>query len=294
MIDTKVTDIETDIKIDRSSVLMSEILLNFLMVVVILGLLSGSWLFVLWLNKPGNFPIKKVALVTQLENQKSQELQGATINALSGGFFSLNVDQLRVQLLEQLPWIKSVSVRKIWPDKLLVDIVEHKPIARWLSVEEGDNLSFAAQLLSSQLLSQDGIIFNPLLNAKQEKKFAQMILLTGSASNAEKILTQCVQFSKKLQAVDLALTQCGMNKRRSWQLKVFLKSVSTQELFNNDIEIKLGKENVVQHFERFVQVFSGQLKNYIMSIIMVDLRYSNGFAVKWTPVNSLLDLSDET
>ncbi len=290
MIDTKATDIE----INPSSVSIFKILLNFLTFIVLLGLLSGSWLFIHWLNQPGNFPFKKLALVTQLDNQNSQTLQSVTINALNGGFFSLNVDRLRIQLLEQLPWIKSVSVRKIWPDKLLLDIVEHKPIARWLSVDLMDTLSSEIQNSNSQLLSRDGIIFDPSLTSKQEKKLTQMILLTGSASNIKKILTQCIQFSKKLQLLDLGMKQCGMNKRRSWQLNVFIKSVNSQELFDNNIEIKLGKENVMQHFERFSRAFSGQLKNYMISIIMVDLRYSNGFAVKWKPVNTLLDISDET
>ena len=283
MNDAKMTDI-------TSSFSTIELWINFLLFLVILGLLSSSWLFVHWLHKPENFPFKKVMLVTQLENQKSEELQKVTISSLNGGFFSLNVDDLRIQLLKRLPWIQLVSVRKVWPDKLVIDIVEHHPIARWLSVEQTDK-----EYSIFQLLSKEGVIFNPLLSTQQEKKFAKMILLTGSANNAEKILAQCVQFSKKLQELNLALRQCGVNKRRSWQLKIFLKTVDNQELFENDIEIKLGKKNVVQHFERFTQTFSGQLKNYIMSIIMVDLRYSNGFSVKWKPVNILLDtVSDKT
>ena len=130
-----------------SEAVKNKILTKLLLLMVLMVLLTTSWLFVSWLNKPGNFPFKKVELVNQLENQKSKELQNITANALNGGFFSLNVDQLRADLLAKLPWVKSVSVRKVWPNKLLVKIVEHKPVARWLSVEK--NNDFASSIGAS-------------------------------------------------------------------------------------------------------------------------------------------------
>lgn len=249
-----------------------KVLTTLLLLMIFVGLLTASWLFMSWLTKPGNFPFKKVELVNQLENQKSKELQRMTANVMNGGFFSLNVDQLRADLLAKLPWVKSVSVRKVWPDKLLLKIIEHKPVARWLSVEKNSDLN------ETQLLSQNGIVFNPVLTDKQERQFAQMTLLTGTNSNAEKVLTNCVQINKKLKQLGLAVKQCGMNERRSWKLKLSL---------NNDLDLKLGKEKIIQKLERFINVFSGQLKQYLSSIESVDLRYSNGFSVKWIPAASI-------
>lgn len=236
----------------------------------------SSWLFVSWLNKPGNFPFKKVELINPLENQESKELQKITARALNGGFFSLNVDELRAELVAELPWIKSAAVRKVWPNKLLVDIVEHKPVARWLSIEKK-----AAE--NTQLLSQKGIVFSPLLTARQKQKFAQMALLTGTGSNAEKVLKNCVLINKQLNQLELAIKQCGMNKRRSWMVKL-----SSEHEFN----IKLGKDKIMRHLERFIKVFSGQLKPYISSVKSADLRYSNGFSVQWKPVEIVTDTLD--
>lgn len=249
-----------------------KVLTTLLLLMILLGLLTASWLFMSWLTKPGNFPFKKVELVNQLENQKSKELQRMTANVMNGGFFSLNVDQLRADLLAKLPWVKSVSVRKVWPDKLLLKIIEHKPVARWLSVEKNSDLN------ETQLLSQNGIVFNPVLTDKQERQFAQMTLLTGTNSNAEKVLANCVQINKKLKQLGVAVRQCGMNERRSWKLKLSL---------NNDLDLKLGKEKMIQKLERFINVFSGQLKQYLSSVESVDLRYSNGFSVKWIPAASI-------
>jgi len=244
------------------------VLTTLLLLVTFVGLLTASWFFISWLTKPGNFPFKKVELVNQLENQKSKQLQRMTGNMMNGGFFSINVDQLRADLLSRLPWVKSVSVRKVWPDKLLLKIIEHKPVARWLSVEKSNKLN------ETQLLSQSGIVFNPVLTDKQERQFAQMTLLTGTNSNAEKVLTNCAQINKRLKQLGLGIKQCGMNERRSWKLKLSL---------NNDLDLKLGKEKIMQKLERFINVFSGQLKQYLSSVESADLRYSNGFSVKWIP-----------
>jgi len=244
------------------------VLTTLLLLVTFVGLLTASWFFISWLTKPGSFPFKKVELVNQLENQKSKQLQRMTGNMMNGGFFSINVDQLRADLLSRLPWVKSVSVRKVWPDKLLLKIIEHKPVARWLSVEKSNKLN------ETQLLSQSGIVFNPVLTDKQERQFAQMTLLTGTNSNAEKVLTNCAQINKRLKQLGLGIKQCGMNERRSWKLKLSL---------NNDLDLKLGKEKIMQKLERFINVFSGQLKQYLSSVESADLRYSNGFSVKWIP-----------
>ncbi len=238
---------------------------------VMMIIIASLGIVVSWLNKPGNFPFKKVELVNQLENQESSELQRIAAEALNGGFFSLDVDAFRAELVKQLPWVKSVSVRKLWPDKLAIEIIEYKPVVRWQSVDSHSSMQ------AKQLLSREGVIFKPHLTAAQIVKFEQMVLFFGPKMNAGKILEKCYVISKKLTSLGLGIQHCGMNNRRTWKLNLtgFKKNRAIT------IEIKLGKNNVIQSLERFVQVFSGKLEPYLDSIESVDLRYSNGFSVKW-------------
>jgi len=198
---------------------------------------------------------------------------------LKGGFFSLNIDQLRADLLARLPWVTSVSIRKVWPDKLLIKIVEHKPVARWLSVGKSD------RKIGTQLLSEQGVAFTPQLTDKQKLKFSHMVLLTGTITNVKKILTNCVQINNQLKKLDIHIKQCGMNERRSWGIKLAL---------DNEVDIKLGKEKIMLQLERFSEVFSGQLKKYLSSIESADLRYANGFSIKWKAVEVLDDKLTDT
>ncbi|WP_198266308.1 cell division protein FtsQ/DivIB [sulfur-oxidizing endosymbiont of Gigantopelta aegis] len=257
-------------QVQKKKVQWKNLLARLLLIIVLSSLVIVASVFVNWLVKPGNFPFKKVELVNQLANQESRELQEVAAKVLNGGFFSLNVDYFRQDLLAKLPWVKMVSVRKVWPDKLLIEITEYRPVVRWQSVDK-----------TLHLLSQEGVIFSPRLTMNQKEKFARLALFSGPESSAETVLQQCFTMNNNLKKIALTIKKCGMNKRRAW----FLELTSTEVNLLDDIDIQLGKENVMQQLERFVQVFSGKLKRYLSSIERVDLRYANGFSVKWNEVS---------
>ena len=54
---------------------------------------------------------------------------------------------------------------------------------------------------------------------------------------------------------------------------------------SNGIVIKLGKENVMQNLHQYIDVFSDQLSKYFDQVDYADLRFSNGFSVKWKVTN---------
>lgn len=228
-----------------------------------------------WLYKPGNFPIRKVELANKLENQESRELQQVAANTLNGGFFSLDVEQFRANLLARLPWIKTVAVRKVWPNKLLLSITEHKPVVRWLTLKKDQQIHEVQSAGEFELLSDEGIIFRPEFTEKQQLKFNRLALLTGPENSARKVLRICLQIHDNLKQLNAGIKRCGMNERRTWML-----------VLNNDIEIKLGKENIMRRLKRLIGVFSEQLQHYTGLVDYADLRYSNGFSIKWNSANA--------
>ncbi len=252
---------------------MVYILPKILFIVIFMVVLVSSWFFVDWLYQPDSFPIKQVKLENQLKNQKSNELQVIASKAVNGGFFSLDIDKFRSELLSSLPWVEEVRVRKFWPDKLLVSIKEYQPISRWISI---DNVQKNPQHSQNdiELLSRNGVIFYPKLTDKQTKKFNRMAVLSGPEMNAKIILETCVKINNSLKKLKSRVQQCGMNGRRSWLITL-----------NNGIVIKLGKENVMQNLHQYIDVFSNQLSKYFDQVDYADLRFSNGFSVKWKVTN---------
>ena len=121
-----------------------------------------------------------------------------------------------------------------------------------------------------ELLSRDGIVFSPELSEKQRKKFNGLAVLTGPEMSTKNILETCFSINENLKPLKTRVKQCGMNGRRSWLITL-----------KNGIIIKLGKDNVMQNLTQYIDVFSGQLSQYFEKIDYADLRFSNGFSVKW-------------
>jgi len=209
--------------------------------------------------------------VNKLENQQKDELLTVVAEHLNGGFFSLEIEKFSRQLTEKLAWIKSVSVKKVWPDKLQLTIIEYTPVVRWQSVNIVGTGKTNSQ---SSLISQYGVIFKPELTQAQQKKFNSMVVLTGSDDSAGKVLLQCMEINKQLKQLALGIKHCGMNNRRSWTTTMVLKD-------GQNVTLKLGKREVMKKLTGFIDIFSGRLKRYLALIDYADLRYSNGFTIFW-------------
>ncbi len=51
--------------------------------------------------------------------------------------------------------------------------------------------------------------------------------------------------------------------------------------FSNGIEVKQGRENLMQRLRRFVDIYPRVLSERSSEVATVDLRYISGFAVRW-------------
>jgi len=62
-------------------------------------------------------------------------LQARLATQLGNSLFSFKVDAARDEVLND-PWVKSATVRKVYPDTIVVDVIERKPVALWQSKGE--------------------------------------------------------------------------------------------------------------------------------------------------------------
>jgi len=62
-------------------------------------------------------------------------LQARLATQLGHSLFSFKVDAAREEVLND-PWVRSATVRKVYPDTIVVDVVEREPVALWQSKGE--------------------------------------------------------------------------------------------------------------------------------------------------------------
>ncbi|MBW5802359.1 FtsQ-type POTRA domain-containing protein [Coxiella endosymbiont of Ornithodoros amblus] len=210
------------------------------------SLLAG----IITLHNPKTLPFRQIKITVSSDHIKMVELKDIVVHHIQGGFFSFNASTLQTALMS-LPWVHNMSVRRIWPNELEIQVEEQRPIARWNQ---------------NELITQKGEIFSPPL-ATIPQNIPQ---LSGPNNSEENVLNQFQQFSQLLIPFHAVVTALSLTKRGAWSL-----------ILNGHAQIFLGDKNIDQRFKQFVHLYPKIIGENINRVEYVDLRYSNGLAIQW-------------
>jgi cell division protein FtsQ len=194
-------------------------------------------------------PIRSIQLTGTFENLDQREVESTLQRYIGKGFFSLDIHQLQ-QTLKAKSWTDSVSVRRIWPDKLRVTITEKKPIARW----DDDHL-----------LSESARVF-----AARSADFGHLPLVHADNHQPDWVLRQFQKLQAQFNRVDEPVVSLQVDSRGALDVTLI-----------NGLQIKLGRDHIDHKIDRLVNIYQQQILPRREKIERIDLRYSNGFAVAW-------------
>ncbi len=205
---------------------------------------------VVYLQDPETLPVRKVRIESPMK-QVTQDALRAVIEAHARrGFLGLDVDAIRHEL-EAMPWVYHATVRRGWPDVLVVRVEEEQAVARWGS---------------RGLLNRYGDLFQP-----DEREGALALPNLMGPSGTEKIVAEKYrQMVDMLTPLGLKVERLTMDERRAWSVEL-----------SNGLQMVLGRDDTHLRLLRFVRVYAGVLKPRLDAIDGIDLRYTNGFAVRW-------------
>ncbi len=195
-----------------------------------------------------NSPLRYVDVAT---------VRSAALPRIRGNFFTADLAAVR-SAFEMVPWVQRASVRREWPNKLIVSIDEYRVLGAW-GEQDG------------RLLSVDGYLFTANLGeAEAEGRLPQLI---GPDDSAHEVAARLGDLRDWLAPLKLAPRELELSKRYAWTAKL-----------NNGITLKLGRIQEREAFklrvERFVTSYprlSAQLSSRIET---VDMRYPNGLAYR--------------
>ncbi|MCL1596833.1 FtsQ-type POTRA domain-containing protein [Parasutterella secunda] len=150
------------------------------------------------------FTIRSVELSGEIDHISSLHFRRVLGNTASGTFFNVNLDAIREAALKA-PWVKSANVRRVWPNKINIEITEYKPLALW---EDGRLVSVNGELFAANPEEVD----NPLALPE----------FFGRAEMVEEVTRRYKRFNKMLQVVmpKARVTEVSVNDRDSWALAI--------------------------------------------------------------------------
>ncbi|MCL1147378.1 cell division protein FtsQ/DivIB [Shewanella sp. 10N.261.52.F9] len=201
------------------------------------------------LNDADALPIEAVAVKGERIYTEDEEIQLALQDLMQRSFFSADVNQVQ-DALEALPWVYQASVRREWPAKLKIYLVEQKPVAHW----NGD-----AWLN----------IYGEVFDAPMKEGIPNLPFLTGPEEQGKSVLTTYQQLGELLRINGFNLQSLSLSPRHAWHAEL-----------NNGIKLELGREDKMARIQRFIHVYP-QLAKQDKQVAIVDLRYDTGLAVGW-------------
>jgi cell division protein FtsQ len=152
----------------------------FLKIIAILLLLGGLVFGFNYLYNSKYFKIKTVIVTGNSHYSSGQIIKAADV-AVGANIFEINKKNIEDKLTAELTWISSISLRKVFPDKIEISITERKPYIRlvyggkyFILDKEAvvlDEISVdQSSLYSGYLLVNNGIKFYPEIGEKIAKK----------------------------------------------------------------------------------------------------------------------------
>ena len=253
--------------------------------VVMAALVFAAYTAVRWAANQPVFAIRAIT-VSNAQNGPLNHVQATQVAQfcvprLTGTLFTNDIEATRAAF-EALPWVHRATVRRQWPNRLLVTLEEHRALARWNDADGNRFVSVAGEAF----------------NAPGEKTIgAALPLLLGPEGSEKEVAVRYEEFRERLSAIAKTPALVALSPRQAWTIKLANHAVPSEKknatpnatvsdavAAHEGLTLDLGREqprsSVLSRLERFTAHYSATLGRFSAHVEAVDLRYPNGFAAR--------------
>lgn len=205
-----------------------------------------------WVTRQPAFDFREVVVNGSLQRASGAHLEAVIREELAGTFFTMNLDQARVSL-GRVPWVRRITLRRQWPQRLEIGVEEHVPLARWNA---------------TALVNVDGEVFA----AEYDGELPQF---EGPEGHAAEMAAHYREWNEVLAPLALAVEAMRLSPRGGWYLRTRGEG--------GTLALELGRDEPSARLARFLAAHGrtlGALARTGTRIEHVDLRYRNGFAAR--------------
>ena len=191
-----------------------------------------------------NYPIDEVDINTNDVNYNQQRIDNLISTIYGKDLISLDISNIQKYIVEDI-WIKDAEISKSFPSTIKIKIIQHQPLA----------------IYNSKLMMRDGSII------KSDNISYELPVVEDNAnnvSNSRRILTISTE---NLNKIDLKIKR----------IEIFNSLVkihtSKYTLISDRLNLELNLNRLALSLNDLVEAFDQEINS-------IDMRYSNGFAIK--------------
>ena len=188
------------------------------------------------------------------------------IPEIQGNFYTIHLRNTQ-QAFESLPWIRSATIKRVFPNQIEVYIQEHKPFAIWGSRDD------------LKMINANGAIFDSTNEDDEFDKFPQFI---GPQEQSHLMLSMYLKLNSILAPLKVKLTKIELSSRGSWTA-----------MLDGGAQLELGRGSddvILERMKKFVgtlNMVTGSYNKSTSALQHADLRHSDGYALKINGVTTL-------
>ena len=225
--------------------------------------LAGTAIFV---SRHAVFAIRGIAVSGDVSHNNALTLRANVAPHLRGTFFTIDLGRARAAF-EAVPWVRQAVVRREFPNRLRVQLQEHRAVAFW--GPEGE----------SRLVNSFGEVFEANVGEVEQDGLPR---LQGPDGQSAQIWEAFQGLRPLFEPMDLALEQLELSGRGSWRARLDSGAV---------IELGAGSLPEVQArtqiFLKTLTQVSARYGRKPEALETADLRHQDGYALRMRGVTTL-------
>ncbi|MDB3990442.1 FtsQ-type POTRA domain-containing protein [Gammaproteobacteria bacterium] len=214
--------------------------------VILLIALSVAFFFSFFLF---NQNITNIQFLTEMKRVSEDDLRGISSKIYDEGFLQINLNDIKDEI-EQVNWVKSVSLERRWPDQINI-LIEEEDIIGWWNKDS--------------IINSKGNLFS----LDQQSLPSGLIEFYGPDGHQAIVYEKYLLFAEELTTRGILIEKVTLDFKGSWIVTI-----------RPNIALRLGKEDISERFDRFLMIWDESLLDNLTVIEYIDLRYTEGFSVK--------------
>jgi cell division protein FtsQ len=226
-----------------------------------------------WIARQPYFALRTVVVDGEFARSTEPTLRSAVGTSVQGNFFGIELGAVRAAF-ESVPWVRQAVVRRIWPDRLRVTLVEHRAVALWTAAGE------------DRLVNDFGEVFEANVGDVEDEGLPRF---DGPPDQSARMLDLYRQLAPVLAALPGRIETLHLSRRGSWRVE--LDSGAVIELGRGGA----GDEalEVVARAQRFVRTVGEVTAQYQRRLLHADLRHTDGYAVRLEGITTTADTAPQ-
>lgn len=237
---------------------------------VVLGVVAGG---VVWLSNRPYFALQGINVQGDVGRTSVATIRANVASRLTGNFFSIDLRQAQAAF-ESVPWVRQATLRRVWPNRLEVQLQEHHVAALWAQEGEAG---------ADKLVNTFGDVFEVNLGDIEDDTLP---VLAGPKGSSRHLLVMLQRLDIALSPLQSSVDKLSLSSRGSWQVQLA-----------NGVGLQLGRgtdDEVIHRTTQFVSTLPDVVQRYERPLVAADLRHRDGYVVRLKGVTTSSVTDDKT